>query len=400
VLVAGGAGSGFLSSAELYDPANGTWTTTGSMNTARYFHTETLLANGKVLVAGGYGTNYLSSAELYDTASGTWTSTGSLNTARQSTTATLLPGGKVLVAGGYAYTGDLSSAELYDPAVGTWTSTGSLNTNRSQITATLLPGGTVLVAGGVSSGVGSTYLSSAELYDPASGTWTTTGSLSDVRYHHAAMLLPNGKVLVAGGFDSTSYLSSAELFDPGLGFSNAWQPQISTVTSPLSAGAGLKLSGAQFRGISEGSGGNGSQDSSSDYPLVQLRGIESGQTMFLRPTNWSANSFASTPVTGFPPGWALATVFVDGIPSSASVLLVGIAPLRLNVVKPPGGPCQLTFTNAPGVTFTVLGSQDLATPVPDWIIVGIALEISPGHYQFADPDAAVLTKRLYLVRWP
>ena len=214
------------------------------------------------------------------------------------------------------------------------------------------------------------------------------------------MLLPNGKVLVAGGFDSTSYLSSAELFDPGLGFSNAWQPTITTVTSLLSTGAGLTLGGAQFRGISEGSGGNGSQDSSSDYPLVQLRGLESGQTLFLRPTNWSTNSFASAPVTGFPPGWALATVFVDGIPSSASVLLVGIPPLRLKIVKPPGGPCELTFTNTPGVTFTVLGSPELATPVPDWIIVGIASEISPGHYQFADPDAAELTKRLYLVRWP
>ena len=98
-------------------------------------------------------------------------------------------------------------------------------------------------------------------------------------------------------------LSSAELFDSGLGFSNAWQPTITTVTSLLSAGAGLTLGGAQFRGISEASGGNGSQDSSSDYPLVQLRGLESGRTMFLRPTNWSTNSFASAPVTSFPAGW-------------------------------------------------------------------------------------------------
>ena len=111
-------------------------------------------------------------------------------------TATLLPNGKVLVAGGYNG-GALTSAELYDPASGTWTATGSLNTARYDHTATLLPNGKVLVAGGISNG---SDLTSAELYDPASGTWTATGSLNTARYEHTATLLPNGKVLVAGGY--------------------------------------------------------------------------------------------------------------------------------------------------------------------------------------------------------
>ena len=112
----------------------------------------------------------------------------------------MLPNGKVLVAGGYNGSGYLTSAELYDPASGSWTATGSLNTARGNHTATLLPNGKVLVAGGYNGGG---YLTSAELYDPASGSWTATGSLNTARYDHTATLLPNGKVLVAGGYNGS-----------------------------------------------------------------------------------------------------------------------------------------------------------------------------------------------------
>jgi hypothetical protein len=180
--------------------APGTFTYTGSMNTARTDHTATLLPNGKVLVVGGNSNSGIasSSAELYDSASGTWTATGSLNTGRQFHTATLLPNGKVLVAAGIDNSGlAISSAELYDPASGTWSATGSLNTARYWHTATLLPNGKVLVAAGF--GSGGVYLTSAELYDPASGTWSATGSLNNGRLYHKATLFANGNVLVAGG---------------------------------------------------------------------------------------------------------------------------------------------------------------------------------------------------------
>src|SRR5204863_2781630 len=147
---------------------------------------------------------------------------------------------------------------------------------------------------------------SADLYDPATGKWTATALLGAARDYHTATVLPNGKVLVTGGHGGGA---STELYDIGLGFSAPWQPQIATVTSPLSLASGLEITGSQFRGISGGSSGN-SQDSPTDYPLVQLRSIESGQTMFLLTTNWSTNSFTSLPVWSFPPGFALATVFV------------------------------------------------------------------------------------------
>jgi hypothetical protein len=173
------------------------------------------LPNGKVLVAGGFDSNFnaLTSAELYDPASGSWTATGDLNIARSQHMATLLPDGKALVAGGFDG-GALTSAELYDAASGSWTATGSLNTARYLHTATLLFNGMVIVTGGLDSNIDAS--TSAELYDPASGSWTATGSLDTGRYWHTATLLPSGKVVVAGGFGATvNVLQSAELYDAG-----------------------------------------------------------------------------------------------------------------------------------------------------------------------------------------
>jgi len=200
------------------------WDFTGSVHTARYYHTATLLSDGRVLVAGGTGARPetfpypgIASTELYDPGTGTWTVTGNLNAGRLLHTATLLPNGRVLVAGGWpdhTHNGIMASAELYDPATGTWTRTGSMNVGRAAHTATLLFNGKVLVVG-ASRG----FPNSAELYDPATGNWSFTGStVTPLFGYHTATLLANGKVLVAAGYDSNGNVSAnAQLYDPATG---------------------------------------------------------------------------------------------------------------------------------------------------------------------------------------
>jgi hypothetical protein len=219
VLIAGGDNHGDLASVELYDPVAGTFTATGSMTAGREFHTATLLGNGKVLIAGGCcGATYLASAELYDPSAGTFTATGSMTVARAYHTATLLPNGKVLIVGGFSSSvaGDpaLASAELYDPSTGTFTATGSMTTARSSHSATSLGNGKVLIAGGMILGQGK-ELASAEVYDPVAGTFTATGSMTTARAGHTAILLNDGEVLIIG--DYSNDLGSVELYDPVAG---------------------------------------------------------------------------------------------------------------------------------------------------------------------------------------
>jgi N-acetylneuraminic acid mutarotase len=192
VLVAGGGSGDSERSAELFDPATETWTVTGAMHDARNGHTAILLPNGKVLVVGG---NMELTPELYDPVTGTWSRTGVMHDARWHTSATLLVNGKVLVVGGGTDQGSPANGELYDPATDTWAMTQTMATTRGYSTTTLLPNGKVLVAGGMGGppttpisfsianifsifGPGSDAqvkpLSSTELYDPASGTWTSS----------------------------------------------------------------------------------------------------------------------------------------------------------------------------------------------------------------------------------
>ncbi len=227
VLVAGGLINDRLdgmvsAAAELFDPSSESWTATGGMTEARWGHTATLLPDGRVLVAGSYvnSSDPLASAEVYDPASGRWATTGSMNQGRGGHTATLLPDGRVLVVGGGAEDTLLeggprsATAELYDPDTGQSATTGSMTEARKGFTATLLPDGRVLVAGG------SGNFMEAELYDASTEKWTPTGSLADGRFGHTATLLRDGTVLVTGGCACSEMppaLASAEVYHPSSG---------------------------------------------------------------------------------------------------------------------------------------------------------------------------------------
>jgi hypothetical protein len=229
VLIAGGfGGSGTESSpyrsTEIYDPRTGSFQPAGNMTIGRTGHTATLLKNGKLLIAGGWTGRYnvRRSAELYDPATGVFAPTGDMVIERAGNTAALLPDGRVLVAGGEDRTENaLSSAELYDPATGRFTRTGDMSEPRGEATATALRNGKILIIGGGSGHYPSQNVyRSAELYDPVTGKFTSTGQMSVGRHKHAAVLLASGKVLVVGGSDNRDWhgeYSSAEIYDPATG---------------------------------------------------------------------------------------------------------------------------------------------------------------------------------------
>ncbi len=246
LLVAGGNAVGVtcLNSAEVYSPATGTFSATGSMTDAHCFaHTTTVLQNGEVLITGGEDQtgNIVNTADMYNPASGKFECSGlggtdpttgyclsTLTDARFHDTGTLLNDGRVLIAGGFDGS-IVNTAELFDPVAGTFGCTGlgglnamtgfcnnTMTDSRENHTATLLVtgpnAGDVLIAGGLdASGV---VLQTAELYSPTAGNFAATGSMTHARYLHTATQLRSGDILIAGGEDTTgTVLSTAEVYN-------------------------------------------------------------------------------------------------------------------------------------------------------------------------------------------
>jgi N-acetylneuraminic acid mutarotase len=232
LLVAGGMDATWVTaSAMLYDPYSNTWARVGSMTDGRAGHTATLLTDGRVLVTGGEGSDAnltpLHTTELYDPATQTWSAGGDLSVERQDHTATRLADGRVLVAGGIPILTDtsfsyLNTAEIYNPATNSWSDGGTMSLVRADHSATLLPDGRVVLIGGGSQQGSAGWQRTIDIFNPQTLSWTAGTNMIASRISHTADLLPSGKVLVAGGNGSASP-SSALLFDPtGNGGKGAW----------------------------------------------------------------------------------------------------------------------------------------------------------------------------------
>lgn len=231
-VTAGGSGSNsqpVLDTAEIFDPRTGRWSLAGRMGTRRALHVAALLPDGRVLVGGGRTCNRppptacnftfaTSTAEIYDPATGTWSPTGPLTAPRHTTSAATLANGTVLVPAGFVGGGaPVGTADVYEPGTGTSRPTGNLNVARSRQGAMVLHDGRVLVAGGFAT-------PTSELYSPATRTWSLTGAIplppgANRRFNHAFAVLPNGKALVAGGatFPPSAITRNADLYDPATG---------------------------------------------------------------------------------------------------------------------------------------------------------------------------------------
>jgi hypothetical protein len=235
VLVTGGAvhaystPPSFVLMAELYDPATDTWTPAAPLAYGRLGSAATLLPNGTVLIADGTSKpEPKGSCEIYDPGNNTFSPTGALLTPHVTPRASLLQNGKVFVTGGdanwfkYDPLPASNVAEIYDPATGLWTFAATMINSHAWHTSTLLPSGKVLIAGG-----GSYYgpppqpigqLELSEVYDPATDTWTSAGSMGVIRRWHTATLLTSGELLLAGGWTTnpfdyqTQLASSTQVF--------------------------------------------------------------------------------------------------------------------------------------------------------------------------------------------
>jgi len=265
VLITGGSNyaaggiPNYLAAAELYDPLTGYFVATGSMNAARAGHVATLLANGKVLIDGGGAGDSEPSPELYDPATGTFSVTGPSASPEGwliPGSATLLPSGKVLET--LALPGDFDNhSEVYDPNAEAFSATANMTTNRGYRTATLLPGGKVLLYGRDDTHFGG----SSEVYDPVTGAFiATTGMFPQSEEGHTSTLLPDGTVLLAGGWICCGFsVANAEIYSPtvltsspvlyslptgGLGQGAIWHAttgQIASASSPAAAGDVLSM---------------------------------------------------------------------------------------------------------------------------------------------------------------
>lgn len=236
ILAVGGANaSTTLDTSEVYDPVSHTWSRSGNMHNRRSHHTATLLPNGTILAAGGFtplagSTGATKSAEIYYPQTGTWVETAPMSSSRTFHAAVLLPDGNPMMLGGFTNGQYLSSTEVFFSTAHRWINGPSIGGGageaRANFTATLLRDGRVFVVGGVNASNG--VLNTTWLFNPLTWTWSAGANLNTGRHSHTATLLRDGRVFVVGGNSGLGEIGKAEIYDP---VANTWTR---TTAAPIS----------------------------------------------------------------------------------------------------------------------------------------------------------------------
>jgi N-acetylneuraminic acid mutarotase len=226
VLVAGGLGnSGVLTACQLYDPSTNTWTLTGNLTEATFDEQIVTLNNGNVLVVGGdFSGGENNVTQIYNPSTGTWSNAAPQPMARADMIVVKLPDGNVLVAGGHSGEAPTLLSAIYNPTSNNWTLTGPLLVPGGDSGGVLLQNGDVLMVGGYTTYNDSDstiqYLYTTQLYNPTNDSWSMTGDLNFPRGEIglSTVVLPNGEVLVPGGnYQPETGQSTAELYNPSTG---------------------------------------------------------------------------------------------------------------------------------------------------------------------------------------
>ena len=244
VLVVGGMDEGFnpLRTSEIFDPVTNRWNAAEDMSVARTEHSATLLKDGRVIVTGGMNENLkiIGTTEIFNPKTGKWSEYEGMKTVRRGHFTLSLPDGKVAVVGGVGQTlgglgilanisavGALLSTEIYDPKTNRWSLASDMLEGHSGGLAVLLKDGRVLVAGGYNQGEA---LASSEVFDPNLGEWMRTASMARKTFANTATVLSDGSVLFTGGFGMSrskgGITPGSEVFDPK---SNEWRRAPDTV---------------------------------------------------------------------------------------------------------------------------------------------------------------------------
>ncbi|HLG96819.1 MAG TPA: kelch repeat-containing protein [Bryobacteraceae bacterium] len=348
VLIVGGGVT--PSAAELYDPVANRFLPTGApLQPHGYRATATLLTNGQVLVVGGattpgVPTGVYAGAELYDPSKGIFVKAGPISVNTSDHRATLLQDGRVLITGGYAGappSQPLTRSEVYDPATGIFSPVGPMQVGRNAHTSTLLPDGRVLIAGGYGDPLGS-----AELFNPTTGVFTQTGSMSTPRAGASATLISNGEVLVVGGFGvGPAYLAvaSTDLFNPATG---TFSPTGNTIVARGGPGSALLPDGRVLIVGGNGRSGTAPYYSSAEIYTPLTQGLVTSQTGLTFRAAQGASTLAAQSVavlssTDTLPWTASTHTYTGGnwlsVTPSSGTSAPGTTPVALSISASPSG---------------------------------------------------------------